>query len=68
MTTITFTADQLQLLDAAIAAARADWCDKAVNALIERKEEEPVYSNIYAQVVALDEYIQGVKNDTKLAA
>ena len=68
MTTISFTDEQLQLLDSAIAASRAHWCDKAVNALIEHKEDEPTFSRIYSRIVELDEYIQGVKNDTKLAA
>ena len=68
MINIQLTQEQFSLLQAAISAGRADWCNKAVNALIEGNEDEPTYSRIYARLVDLDEYIQDCKDDTKLAA
>ena len=68
MINIQLTQDQFHLLQTAIAGSRADWCNKAVNALIEDNEDEPTFSRIYAKMVALDQYIQDCKDDTKLAA
>lgn len=68
MINIQITEEQFSLLKAAIAGSRADWCNKAVNALIEGNENEPTYSRIYARLVDLDQYIQDCKDDTKLAA
>ena len=68
MINIQLTDEQFTLLQAAVAASRADWCNKAVNALIQRDEDEPTFSRIYAKMVALDEHILLSKDDTKLAA
>ena len=68
MINIQLTDEQFTLLQAAVAASRADWCNKAVNALIERDEDEATFSRIYAKMVALDEHILLSKDDTKLAA
>lgn len=68
MINIQLTEEQFNLLQAAVAGSRADWCNKAVNALIEGHEDEPTFSRIYAKMVALDEHILLSKDDTKLAA